>query len=159
MIKTFTALDFETAQKCLYSICQVGIVRFVGGVEVESRSILVRPPENFYLGKFSVLHGITPERTEKEPGFDGVWPEIEPFITGQDVVAHNGFSFDFICLAQVLERYGIKVPEYRKHDTYRIYKSNLAELCRRNRIALNHHDALSDARACGELFIRYENKG
>ena len=47
---------------------------------------------------------------------------------------------------------------YRRGDsahacTYRLYRRGLAALCREHGIALQHHDALSDARACTHLFL------
>lgn len=44
-------------------------------------------------------------------------------------------------------------PEYEKHCTYRLFRQNLASLCNHYKISLNHHDALSDAKACAELFL------
>ena len=90
--------------------------------------------------------------------FDQVWHQIKPFIECQNVVAHNGFSFDFPALNKTLEYYGLPTPEYNKFCTYKIYKSNLANLCKEFEIQLNHHDALSDAKACGELFKIHLNK-
>ena len=82
---------------------------------------------------------------------------MEPFIKNQNVVAHNGFSFDFHCINQTLEYYDILVPEYIKHCTYKIYRDNLASLCMKHKIPLNHHDALSDAMACAKLFNLHLN--
>jgi len=46
----------------------------------------------------------------------------------------------------------VQAPEYEKHCTYRIFRQNLASLCEHYKINLDHHDALSDAKACAELF-------
>jgi len=56
---------------------------------------------------------------------------------------------------KTLEHYGMSAPEYTKYCTYRLYKDNLASLCKEHKIPLNHHDALSDAKACTELFLLY----
>ena len=154
-MKTFTAIDFETAHGKRWSICQVGLVRIENGIIKDQLSILVQPPNNFYWDWFFDIHGIDPQQTKNAQTFDKIWLQIEPFITNQQVVAHNGFSFDFQCLRQTLEYYSIAVPEYIPHCTYKIYKDNLASLCLKHKIELNHHDALSDAKACGELFIRH----
>lgn len=153
MTKTFTAIDFETAQGYRHSICQVGIVRVENMKVTEQLSILVRPPDNYYWEQFIEIHGITPQRTKNEPTFDRVWPKIEKLIRGQNLVAHNGFAFDFQCLNRTLEYYGIEPPEYTPQCTYRIFKDNLASLCHEHNIELNHHDALSDAMACARLFM------
>ena len=44
-------------------------------------------------------------------------------------------------------------PDYNKFCTYKIFKSNLANSCQEHKIPLNHHDALSDAKACAKLFL------
>ncbi|MDD3875226.1 MAG: 3'-5' exonuclease [Bacteroidales bacterium] len=152
---SFTAIDFETAHPQGWSICQVGLVRFEQGVITKEMSILVQPPDNYYWYKFIEIHGITPHDTLSAPTFDKIWPLIDPFITGQVVVAHNGLSFDFPVLSKTLAYYGMQAPEYTKHDTYRIFKQNLKSLCQFHNIPLHHHDALSDAKACAELYIMH----
>ncbi len=54
-----------------------------------------------------------------------------------------------------LEYYGMQAPNYDKQCTYRIYNNNPASLCNNYKIHVNHHDALSDAKACAELFLIY----
>lgn len=153
-MKTFTAIDFETAQGYRNSICQVGLVRVENGIINKELNFLVQSPDNYYWERFTAIHGISAQDTVESPTFDMVWQHIEPFITNQNVVAHNGFGFDFPVLNKTLEHYGLETPEYNKICTYQIYKSNLADLCQRHNIPLNHHDALSDAKACAELYLR-----
>jgi len=152
-IDCFTAIDFETAQSYHWSICQVGLVRIEHGKITDEISLLVQPPDNHYRDKFIDIHGITPDDTANAPTFDKVWHFMEPFIKNQNVVAHNGSGFDFHVLRRTLEYYGMQEPDYEKHCTYRIFKNNLASLCGYYNIPLNHHDALSDAKACAELFL------
>jgi DNA polymerase-3 subunit epsilon len=149
---TFTAIDFETAQGYRWSICQVGLVRVERGRIVHESSRLVRPPGNYYWWKWSDIHGITAEDTESAPTFAEIWPTIEPYIAGQVVVAHN-LAFDASCLRQTLEHYHLQAPDFDGRCTYQIFRKGLAELCAERGIALNHHDALSDARACASLFL------
>ncbi len=152
MITNFTAIDFETAHGKRWSICQVGLVKVENGLVVDKFSTLVKPPHNFYWDRFIDIHGITPDQTINAMTFDKIWHKIESFIKDQQVVAHNGFSFDFPCLRQTLDYYYIETPKYTGHCTYKLYRNNLASLCKEYNIALNHHDALSDALACAELF-------
>ncbi|HEY5511096.1 MAG TPA: exonuclease domain-containing protein [Prolixibacteraceae bacterium] len=153
----FTAIDFETANPDPWSICQVGLVRIEKGIVAKEISLLVQPPNNFYWDKFIEIHGIGPNHTACSPTFDKIWTAIEPYISGQTVVAHNGPAFDFRVLGKTLGYYGMVAPDYQKHCTYKIYGSNLASLCRSHHIELNHHDALSDARACARLFLMHLN--
>ena len=149
---SFTAIDFETAHPKRWSICQVGLVRVENGITTEQLSILVQPPDNFYWDRFIDIHGITPQQTANAFTFDKVWKQIEPFITNQNLVAHNGFAFDFPVLKETLLYYDIAPPIFTGHCTYKLFRANLAALCDEYNIPLNHHEALSDANACAELF-------
>ncbi|WP_192822525.1 3'-5' exonuclease [Rufibacter sp. LB8] len=151
---SFTAIDFETAQGKRHSICQVGLVRVEQGEVVQTINQLVYPPDNYYFYKNIEIHGITPERTCTAPTFAEVWSVLKPHIHGQTVVAHNG-AFDFSCLQQTLAHYQMPSPRFEQKCTYKIYGGDLASLCRQHQITLNHHDALSDAMACAELYLRY----
>jgi DNA polymerase-3 subunit epsilon len=154
-VNSYTAIDFETAHGKRWSICQVGLVRVENSIITEQLSILIQPPNNYFWNNFIDIHGICAEKTADAPTFDKIWNLIEPFIKNQNVVAHNGFAFDFQCLKQTLEYYEILSPKFTGHCTYRIFGANLASLCNQYKINLNHHDALSDARACLELFKIY----
>ena len=154
-MKTFTAIDFETAQGYRWSICQVGLVRVENGIITKEINLLVQPPGNYYWERFTDIHGITPKDTLQSPTFDKIWHQVEPYIKNQLVVAHNGFSFDFPVLEKTLEYYGMTAPFYKKQCTYKIYRDNLASLCNEHKIVLSHHNALSDARACAKLYLMH----
>jgi DNA polymerase-3 subunit epsilon len=154
----FTAIDFETAQPARSSICQIGLVRVEAGEVVEQISLLVQPPDNTYSYWNTNVHGLTGRDTRNAPFFDAVWPRIRGFIEGHTLVAHNG-AFDFSCLRKTLAFYGMDEPAYEPQCTYKIYKKKLNVLCEEECIPLNHHDALSDARACAELYLRYLQRG
>ena len=155
---SFTAIDFETAQGYRWSICQVGLVRVEKGIIAQEVKLLVQPPDNYYWSNFTQIHGISAKDTRNAPSFNQIWHKIAPFIVNQNVIAHNGFGFDFPVLDKTLGFYGLTTPDYNKFCTYKIYKSNLAKLCCEHNIPLNHHDALSDAKACATLFLMYLNQ-
>lgn len=154
---TFTAIDFETAQGYRWSICQIGIVRVENGVVKETFNQLVQPPDNYYWSRFTEIHGIDARQTKHAPTFDKVWPAIQHYIEGQAVVAHNAV-FDVGCLEQTLSYYSLPLPSFQKHCTYQLYGDNLKSLCGTYKIALNHHDALSDALACAQLFLLHHKR-
>jgi DNA polymerase-3 subunit epsilon len=153
-LSSFTAIDFETANGNLNSICQVGLVRINNGSIVKEIELLVQPPNNEYHWGNSRVHGINKRSTLHAPSFDEVWPELEPYISNQHVVAHNA-AFDCAALDHTLRYYQLPVPAYKKHCTVEIYKRNLALLCAHYGIELAHHNALSDAKACAALFQIY----
>ena len=156
-MNSFTAIDFETAHGKRWSICQVGLVRVENGEIVQTINKLICPPDNYYFYRNIEIHGITPDRTKSAPNFSALWNDLMPFIHGQTVVAHNG-AFDFSCLKETLDFYSLPHPTFTQQCTYKIYKRNLASVCQEHRISLNHHDALSDALACAELYKRYLNR-
>ncbi len=155
MLEEFTALDFETATGQRSSICQVGLVLFKKGEPAQELNLLIKPPDNAYWYRFTEIHGISAETTASEKNFEEQWEKVRPFLESRHVVAHNGMAFDFPVLKETLKYYGLSPIDFVPHDTYKLYRKNLADLCKAHAIPLNHHDALSDALACGELFKRY----
>ena len=153
-MNTFTAIDFETATGYRNSICQIGLVRIENGITAKEIDLLVHPPGNFYWSQFSDIHGISSKITINALSFNQIWQIIQPFIENQNVVAHNGFGFDFPVLEKTLRHFNLPIPNYNKICTYKIYRSNLSNLCKQHNILLNHHDALSDAKACDELYLK-----
>lgn len=153
-LESFTAIDFETATWNPNSICQVGIVRMENGIITEQVNQLVRPPENTYFYKNIEVHGIRPEHTEHEPEFEHVWFSIRHLIEDEVVVAHNA-NFDINCLQNALAYYDLMQPQFEVRCTLMIYRKGLSYLCKKYKIALNHHDALSDAHACAQLYLMH----
>lgn len=152
---TFTAIDFETATGYRTSICQVGLVRVVDGNVVDTYQSLIKPPQNHYWQRFTdEIHGIGPEMTASSPTFAESWPQWKHWVEGQLLVAHN-VSFDRTCLDRTLESYGLEKAIYETQCTYRIWGRSLDASCEMQGIELTrHHDALADAMACAQLFLR-----
>ena len=154
-IESFTALDFETATWSPSSICQVGMVRVENGEVVKKIDRLVRPPKNTYFYKNIEVHGIQPEDTEEAPTFDVVWHEdMKLLIEDQIVVAHS-IQFDVNCLRNALAFYDEIQPHFEERCTLQIYGRGLSYLSKKYRIPLKHHDALSDAHACAQLYLKH----
>lgn len=157
-IANFTAIDFETANGSTASICQVGLVRVEGGQIVKTIDMLIQPPGNTYHWGNVRVHGIKEKDTAKAPTFDLVWPMLAPYIIGEVVVAHN-VPFDAKCLRDTLKYYKMDIPEFKTECTVKIYKRNLAYLAEKYGIELIHHNALSDAKACATLYLKYLKEG
>lgn len=165
MNNTFTAIDFETA--ILHHICAVGIVTVENGKIIDEFHSLIQPPGNEYNWHNIQVHGITEKDTVEAPFFDEVYPEIKKRITGRTIVAHNE-SFDRSVLRKTMTDYGIDYSDLNITDswecTLKIYRAksytpaSLDACCKIQEIELNHHDALSDALACAELFLLHQKK-
>jgi len=161
----FVAIDFETATGYRNSACAVAIITVADGQISDEYYRLIQPPGNQYWGQNIAVHGIQPEQTAAAPTFYKIYPEIRERLLEQTVVAHNE-SFDRSVLRHTMEHYDLGHSELslanRWECTLKIYRAkgflpaNLAACCSRLNIPLDHHNALSDALACAELFLRYQ---
>lgn len=158
----FTAIDFELASSEKNSVCSVGIVKVKNGVVVDEFYSLIRPPKNRYMWQTTRVHGISPKDTKGAPNFNQVIDKIRPLLTGQRMVAHNA-DFDRSVLFEIFRYYNLPLAgiETRNwHCTVKLYKemgfhkTRLNRLCEIMNVSLNHHDALSDAKACASLFLK-----
>lgn len=107
----FTSIDFETATSERSSICEIGIAVVEDGIVTESKSWMVQPPGNIYDMMNILIHHIKPEDTADSPTFAEVWPEIQPYLEGRLVVAHNT-AFDMYALRDALEKYNLPFPSF-----------------------------------------------
>lgn len=157
---TFTAIDFETATG--HHPCSVGIVTVENGIIVDEFVTLIKPPNNEY-NPFTIrVHGIYPRDTANAKSFFQVYPEIEKRLKNRVVVAHNE-SFDRNVLMKSMLLHGLNYEDLniasKWECTVKIYKAKglkptkLSDCCREMKIQLNHHEALSDARACAKLYM------
>jgi len=158
----FVAIDFETATGYRNSTCAVGIVTVENGEIVDEYCSLIQPPENNYSWHNTNIHGIRSRDTEHTAQFLEVYPTIKKLIANKIVVAHNE-SFDRSVLKNTMNLYGLNYSELNLADrwecTLRIYRAKgfipagLDACCNIMNIELNHHEALSDARACAKLYL------
>jgi DNA polymerase-3 subunit epsilon len=156
----FTAIDFETATG--HHPCSVGIVTVENGVIVDKFVTLIKPPNNEYNPYTIRVHGIYPRDTANAKTFPEVFPEIKRRLQNRVVVAHNE-SFDRNVLSKSMAFYGLNYEDLniasRWECTVKIYKSKgfkpatLSDCCEVMQIELNHHEALSDAVACAQLYL------
>lgn len=156
----FTAIDFETATG--YHPCSVGIVTVENGIITDEFVTLIKPPNNEYNPYTIRVHGIYPHDTINAKSFRQVFPEIEKRLKNRLVVAHNE-SFDRNVLMKTMALCGLQYEDLniaaKWECTVKIYKAKglkptkLSDCCREMNIQLNHHEALSDARACAKLYM------
>jgi len=152
----FVAIDFETAKSPGYA-CQLGLVVVRKGLIVEEKCWLIQPPENKYDRNTIQIHGIYPSDTKDSPTFGDLWPEIKPYLEYQTVVSHNS-SFDLEVLSRGLNYYKITPVKFLSSvcTCNLMDRISLDKACSLYNVELeNHHNALSDARACAKVFIEY----
>lgn len=158
----FVAIDFETATGSRHSACAVGIVSVENGIIVEEYHALIQPPDNEYWWHNINVHGITPSQTIQSPTFDEIYPELRKRMKGKMIVAHNE-SFDRSVLTKSMGYYQLDYADLELSGkwecTLKMYRAKgfapakLDVCCRAMNIKLNHHEALSDARACAKLYL------
>ena len=157
MFNRFIAIDVETSNSDRSSICQVGWVLFEDGQIISEFNSLVNPNAAF-LPRNIQVHGIRPYQVTQAPTFSEIYPELKQACDGEIVVHHGDFDWQSICHAAHLE--GLDLPDCEWLNTRKasqeawIHLPNhkLNTLCEDLGIDLVHHDALEDARACGQIF-------
>lgn len=156
---SFAAIDFETADRHSDSACSVGVV-LVKDDRIEERfHRLIRPPRKKFV--FTHIHGLTWNHVRDSPSFGDLWPELRRLLDRADfLVAHNA-SFDSRVLRACCRRADISPPRYKFRCTvsmarnkWNLRSARLPIVCDHLGIALNHHDALSDAEACAKIAMR-----
>jgi DNA polymerase-3 subunit epsilon len=156
----FVALDVETANPNMASICQIGIVRFEEGAAVETWSSLVDPKDWFDDMNVSI-HGIEEKDVRGAPDFKQVSSEIHRLVAGQVVAIHT--AFDRNAISQASSLHGVKPPECSWLNTASVARRawpevaqrgyGLAPLAEKLGIKFEHHDAAEDARAAGMILV------
>ena len=160
MSYSYVALDVETANDFRGSVCSIGLVKFKDGNIVDTFYTLINPEEEF--DDFNIfIHGITPEDVLDSPTFPEVRKSIVDFI-GSDIVVAHFAQFDMGALKDVYQKYELDFDNIEYICSYRLAKValpgqlnyKLKRLAKNLNIELDHHNALSDARASG-LILEY----
>lgn len=156
----FLAIDFETANYSRASVCAVGLARVVGGELVQTGSWIIVPPVDPSDFRLSYVHGITADqaRTEGVSWQDSI-KAIESWASdgvgaAVPIVAHNA-AFDRSVYLAACKAIGVIPQNFEWYCSMRTAKRDLPGLLNHKLntlsdhfgIALNHHEAGSDARA------------
>jgi len=157
----FVAIDVETANADLSSICQIGVVSFCDRGVVQKWERLVNPEDHFDPVNVSV-HGISDEAVAQAPTLPQLFEELQKVLSDQVVVHHTGF--DRASLTRATEKHGLPRISCTWLDSAKVvrrawpeYSSKgygLANITQRLGIEFRHHDAAEDARAAGEVLLR-----
>jgi len=158
---SFAAIDFETATRQRSSACALGVVVVDSGQIVNEQYWLIQPPNNEYDRFNTSVHGLSANDTKRAPSFDEVWEQAVCLVGNHVLVAHNA-SFDISVLRNSAAFHSYTPPEASFLCTLRLARSRLPDLgswrlpdvCEALEVAgLNHHDALSDARAAAKVLL------
>ena len=159
------AFDVETPNMRNDTICSIGVSVFEDGRLTDAGHYLVDPETDFDAVNVAI-HGIRPEDVAQAPTFPELWPLIGPVLHSGVAVAHNA-AFDLGVLRKLFLRYDMEERPLTYVCTCRMTRKllpslpdhRLPTLCRAYGISLDHHDAGSDSRACGEILQRLLAQG
>lgn len=159
------ALDFETANMSLASVCAVGLAwldESTGEVTRRAGS-LVHPPKgaDWFSPGCVRIHGIHARDVAGAPEWPEVWARIRTHLSGTTVLAHNAV-FDISVLRSICQTYSCALPESRYLCTCKIARKVWPELInhRLNTVCdafgwhFPHHHAQADAEACARIYSR-----
>lgn len=172
---SFVGIDFETLYPQRVSACSVGMVKYIDGKIVDRYYTLIRPPFD-YPGKcgsaLTWIHGLTEEMVNDARTFAEILPEMESFVDGLPLVAHNA-CVERACIHDASAFYGIETKLDYENIFDTLYISRQAEaklgisvegpgthqldtVCKRFGISgNNHHNALADAEMTGNLMVKF----
>lgn len=156
----FLAIDVETANPDMGSICQIGIAGYRGGRIVCEWESLVNP-EDWFSPVNTGVHGITEGMVVGAPTLPELEGVLRQHLDGNIVVCHT--PFDRVSINQAYCSYALVPPACTWLDTARVARRTWAEVSRRGYGLANvcalighgfvHHDALEDAKAAGQIML------
>ena len=157
---SFIAIDVETSNESRYSICQIGLVEFADGIEVQRVCWLLDPATDFANSNIAV-HGIRPEHVRNAPKLPNLFPQFMEFIGDKLLVSHT--LFDHAALYSACDWAGLPFPDNKWVDSSAVARKAWPDVAQRGfglkplaaRIGheFQHHDAEADARACGLVLL------
>lgn len=161
----FVAIDFETANADLSSICQIGIVKFKNGNISEKWQSIVNP-EDFFDPINTYIHGIDEAMVSSAPIFPGLFNKLSEFLSNNIIACHT--HFDRVAFSKVIEKYNLSQIRCTWIDTAKVARRawsefaysgyGLKNVAQNLGIEFNHHNAEEDAKAAGEILVRAISK-
>lgn len=161
----FVAIDVETANADMASICQIGLVKCENGVLSDEWETYV-DPEDYFDGINVSIHGIDESIVMGAPTFQELVDTLRSYLDGKVVVCHT--HFDRVAIHQATQRYGVSVPECTWLDSARVARRTWKEcawkgyglynVCKILGYDFKHHDALEDAKAAAHILLAATNE-
>jgi len=156
----FVALDFETANIDMSSICQLGFVRFKDGSLQEEWKTYV-DPEDFFDEINVSIHGIDEATVKGAPKLRDIVGRIYSYLDGRIAVCHT--HFDRVALHEACAKYELRAPGCTWLDSSRVARRTwdqcaysgygLKNVCDIIGYQFVQHDALEDAKAAAHILL------
>lgn len=156
----FAAIDVETANADLASICQIGIATYDGLDLIDEWESLI-DPRDYFSNTNTSIHGITSKMVEGKPTIPEVADDLRSRLNGQIVVSHT--HFDRVAVNRAFESFDLCPPDCRWVDSARAARVTWCEfeksgyglknVCDFLGYEFEHHNALADAKASAFVLL------
>lgn len=156
----FIAVDVETANADMASICAVGMARFEGNSTIDEWYSLIDPHDYFDDANVQI-HGIDANMIRGAPSYADIALILNQMLGSVVVVTHT--HFDRVALHQAAIRWGVESPSCTWLDSASVARRTWEECARRGYGLANvcqligydfqHHNALEDAKAAGQVLV------
>lgn len=156
----FVAIDVETANSNMASICQIGLAKFKDGVLEKEWSSLLNPEDYFDDINISI-HGIKEKHVVSAPVLSEIVPVLAEFMSGSICVSHT--HFDRVSVYRAFEKNSLNQLDVTWLDSARVARRTwlecaqtgygLANVCKIIGYEFKHHDALEDAKAAAQVML------
>ena len=161
----FVAVDVETANADMASICQIGIAKYSNGTLIEEWSSLVNPQD--YFDDINIdIHGISENDVVSSPTFQELYEVLHGFFDNKVSVCHT--HFDRVSITRAVSKYDLDEIKPIWLDSAKVARRTwkefsargygLANICKHIGYEFKHHDALEDAKAAGEIILAAINE-
>jgi DNA polymerase III subunit epsilon len=156
----FVAIDVETANADMASICQIGIARFANGVLADEWKSNI-DPQDYFDGINVSIHGIDEAIVAGAPTFGVLANTINGMLNGHVVVTHT--NFDKVAIYQACKKCKAMPPSCTWLDSAGVVRRTwkefsqrgygLQSVCASIGYKFQAHDALEDAKAAGNIML------
>jgi len=161
----FVALDFETANSDMSTICQIGLACYKNGLLQEEWKTYI-DPEDFFDDMNISVHGIDDFIVRGAPTLPDIASRICSYLDGRIAVCHT--HFDRVAIQQACIKYKLRMPTCTWLDSARVTRRTweqfawrgygLANVCASLGYRFKHHDALEDAKAAAHILLTATEK-
>ncbi len=157
----FVAVDLETTGRDVTTaeIVELGAVRVRDWEIVAEFRQLVKPAVPIEPGA-SATHHYSDADVANQPSFDEVWPRFKAFAASDELVAHNGYDFDFPILRRMSGD-----RDFVTYDTLPLAHSLCLGSAKLQHLAARFgidpgtaHTALSDVRTLAQVYRKLEEE-
>lgn len=156
----FVAIDVETANSDMASICSIGAARFEND-KVTSEWYSLVDPQDYFDDLNVSIHGIDEDTVRGAPTYAEIFQILDEFLSGAVVVTHT--HFDRVAIHQASSRWAVAKPSCTWLDSARVARRTwvacassgygLANVCSLIGYQFRHHHALEDAKAAGYIML------